>query len=88
MKYLVIKDYPLAGLRVGKTVDLKMKKLPTHLKPYLEPAEQAEEEEDEVPDEAWNKADIVKWLASNGVEGATGTKEELLKEVKKVSKGK
>lgn len=88
-KYTFIKDYPLAGKKIGEEINLP--KLPFYLKNYLELAEGQEEETDEdegdeVPTKEWKNDDIVAWLADKGVE-AKGTKDELLKEVKKVLKG-
>lgn len=83
------KDYPLAGKKQGDRI--AMPSLPLHLKSYLDEVESEEEEEEiedtgDTPTKEWSKDDITAWLHANGHE-AKGTKEELLKEVKKVLKG-
>jgi hypothetical protein len=85
-KFRFIKDYKVAGKKVGDPITLP--KVPHYLKSYLEPAEEEQEsdEDKDIPTKSWKNEDIVAWLAENGVE-AKGTKDELLKEVKKVLKG-
>ena len=92
MKYKFIKDYKVAGKKVGDPIELK--EVPHYLKAYLAPADKVVAETGEgekvaeaYPDETWLKDEIIGWLADNGVD-AKGTKDELLKEVKKVLKAK
>lgn len=86
--FVFTKDYPLAGKKKGQ--ELSFTKLPHHLKSVMTlkegQSEDEEELEDEVPTKEWNNADIIAWLADQGVPEAKGTKEELLKEVKKILK--
>ena len=81
--YKLAKDYPLAGKKAGETVRLAT--VSKTIAPYLEGAKE-EEEEDETPTKEWTVADITDWLMSKGITDAKGTKDDLLKEVKKVLK--
>jgi hypothetical protein len=96
--YVFSRDYDLAGKKKGDKIS--MAKVPQHLKKYLveEGKELAVDEEEEEnqnelsdafpPDESWANPDIIDWLSAKGVDNASGTKAELLKQVKKVLKNK
>lgn len=83
-KFVFVKDYPLAGKKIGDSFGGKV--VPRHLTTYIKAVdEKTNDGGDETPTEKWKNADIIEWLAERGVV-ADGTKEELLKEVKAVLK--
>lgn len=81
--YTLTQDHPLIGKKKGETV--RLSRVSEAMKPFIG---QSEEEDESIPTDKWVKDDIIQWLASKGVSDASGTKEELLKIVKKVSKEK
>lgn len=82
-EYEFVKDYPLAGKKKGEKI--KLASVSKQLYDYVKELAPANEE---TPTEKWKNEDIIIWLAAHEVPDAKGTKEELLKEVKKVLKAK